>query len=225
MQTKSSYRVLKWTLMAGVMASLGACVVTSGDGGDDPFGDGGESGSSTTTAGKTSTAGSGGSTSTAGKPSTGGGGSASTAGTSAGGAAGEGGAGGERYVPGVCDDDLAVPSKPQDTALNADDEKPFYACRKCLKVGCADAWGTCYGDTPTSACGSGSTEDAPGQFECIRTCFVKDTSGDDTLTVLGKCESECLDQCAVKDQGFATGDTQELLACGQDKCLADCFTP
>jgi len=219
MQTKFSYRVLKWTLLLGAFATLGtACVVTTGDG-DDDFGEGGESGSPPTTGGKSSTAGTGGSA-TAGTSAGGKGGSA-TAGSSAG---GEGGAASD-YVPGVCDDDLAVPSMPRDTTLNADDETPQYACRKCLKVSCEDAWATCYGEKPTSACGYGSTEDAPGQFECIRSCFVDDMSGDDTETVLSKCEDMCLDQCADKDQGFATGDTQELLGCGQDKCLAECFTP
>ena len=217
MQTKSSYRVLKWTFILGAMASLGACVVTADGGDDDDFDTGGDSGSSTV-AGKNSTAGSGGSAA-AGKSAGGSSGSA-TAGASAGGQAGEGGA---AYVPGVCDDDLAVPSHPRDTTIIPDDDN--FPCRKCLKMGCEDAWATCYGDTPTSACGYGSTPDSLGQFECIRSCFVKDTSADDAETVLGKCEQQCLDQCADKDQGFATSDTQELLGCGQDHCLAECFTP
>jgi hypothetical protein len=219
MQTKFSYRVLKWTFLVGAFATLGtACVVTSGDGDDDFPGDGGESGSSTTTAGKASTAGTGGSA-TAGTST---GGKGGTAATPAGGAGGDGG---DDWVPGACEDDLATPSNPRDTTLNADDAKPAFACRKCLKVSCADAWSTCYGDTPTIACGYGSTEEAPGQFECIRSCFVEDMSGDDAETVLSACESECLDQCADKDQGFATSETQEMLDCGQEKCLAECFTP
>jgi len=217
MQTKSSYRVLKWTFLVGAFATLGtACVVTSGDGGDDVFGDGGESGSST--AGKNSTSGSGGSA-TAGT-----GGKGGTA-TTAAGAAGAGGEGGEAYVPGLCEDDIATPSNLRDTTLNADDETPAFACRKCLKTQCADAWSTCYGDTPTIACGYGSTKDAPGEFECIRSCFVDDTSGDDVETVLSGCEDKCLDQCEEKDGGFATGETLDMLDCGQEKCLADCFTP
>ena len=216
MQTKSSYRALKWMFLVGAMATLGtACVVTSGDGGDDD-GEGGEGGS-TPTAGKNSTSGSGGSatagTSTGGKP--------STAGTSAGGGDGGTGEGGEpsTYVPGVCEG-LLIPSMPLDaTVTAADDEFP---CRKCLKVQCEEEWSTCYGEAPTSACGWGSTEAAPGQFECIRDCFVKDTSGDDAETVLGTCEGMCLDQCA--DDAFATSDTQAMLDCSQEKCLAECFT-
>ena len=80
MQTKSSYRVLKWTLLLGGLASLvSACVVTSGDG--NISGDGGESGTTTDTAGKSSTAGTGGSSSTAGKTNSAGTGGSATAGT------------------------------------------------------------------------------------------------------------------------------------------------
>ncbi|HEX2872857.1 MAG TPA: hypothetical protein VHP33_16455 [Polyangiaceae bacterium] len=219
---KSSYRVLKWVFLVGAMATLGsACVVTSGDGDDD--GEGGEGGSDTPTAGKNS-AGTGGSSS-AGTSSGGKGGTAS-AGSDAGGsdAGGEGGAP-VTYVPGVCESDLATPSMLRDTTLNDDDEKPEFACRKCLKSQCGEDWSTCYGEAPTSACGYGSTEDAPGQFECIRQCYLDDMSGDDAETVLGACEGMCLDQCEEKDGGFSTGPTTGLLGCGQDNCLVECFTP
>lgn len=216
---KSSYRVLKWTFLVGAFATLGsACVVTSGDGDDDVFGDAGESGSSTT-AGKTGTAGKGGAA-TAGS-STGGKGGAATAGTSAGGAGGEP----SSYVPGLCQVDDPTPTSLPSCALDAKDEDPDNACRTCLKTQCCDDWKTCFGDTPTTACGSGATEDADGQFECIRNCALEDTSGDDILVVLGSCEGECLGQCEDKDDGFALTDTQGLLGCGQDKCLAECFTP
>lgn len=220
MQTKSSYRVLKWTFFVGAFATLGsACVVTSGDGGDDVFGDAGESGSSTT-AGKNSTAGTGGSA-TAGT-STGGKGGSATAGTSAGGEGGEV----SSYVPGLCQVDDPTPTSLPSCALDAKDEDPDNACRTCLKTKCCDDWKTCFGDSPTTACGSGATEDADGQFECIRNCALDDTSGDDIAMVLGKCEGECLGQCADKDDdGFALTDTQSLLGCGQDECLAECFTP
>ena len=218
MQTKPSYRVLKWTFILGAMASLGACVVTSGDGGDDDFGEGGESGSSTT-AGTTGTAGTGGSAS-AGK-STGGSGGSATAGTSAGGEGGEV----STYVPGLCQVDDPTPTSLPSCTLDAKDQDPDNACRTCLKTQCCDDWKTCFGDTPTTACGSGATEKADGQFECIRNCALDDTSGDDIAVVLGNCEGECLGQCSTKDDdGFALNDTQALLGCGQDKCLAECFT-
>jgi len=220
MQMKPFYRALKWTvLFVGIAASLGACVVTEGNGDDDDDAFGGDGGS-TSTAGTATTGGT--TAGTAGTKTTGGGGSTSTAGTTA--AGGEGGDA-TGYVPGVCDDDLAVPSHPADATLNADDSKPDFACRKCLKVSCKQPWSACFGDTPTAACGYGSTEDAPGQFECIRGCYLDDMSGDDTETVLSACEDKCLDQCKDKDQGFATNDTQDLLGCGQEKCLVECFTP
>lgn len=219
MQTKSSYRVLKWTFIVGTLVSLGACVVTTGDGGDDDFSDGGESGSSTT-AGKTSTAGS---TATAGKTSTGGTGGTSTVTPSA----GAGGDGGAAYVPGLCQADNPTPSSLPVCDLNDDDKKDVaFACRACLKSNCCDSWQTCFGDTPTTACGSGPTEDADGQFECIRNCYLDDMSGNDPEMVLGECEGKCLGQCKDKDtDGFALTDTQDLLGCGQEKCLAECFTP
>jgi hypothetical protein len=221
MQTKSSYRVLKWTFMIGAVASLAtACVVTSGDGDDDDdFGEGGEGGS-TTTAGKTSTAGS---TSTSGKTSTGGGGSSSTAGSTA-----AGGEGGEAsgYVPGQCQADDPTPTMLPSCELNADDMKADFACRKCLKSKACDDWQTCFGDAPTTACGSGPTEDADGQFECIRGCALDDMSGDDIAMVLGRCEGMCLLQCEAKDtDGFALTDTQALLGTAQDECLTECFSP
>ena len=222
MQTKSSYRVLKWTFLVGTFVSLGACVVTTGDGGDDDFSDGGESGSSTT-AGKTSTAGS---TSTAGKTSTAGtGGSGGTSTTTP--SAGAGGDGGAAYVPGLCQSDDPTPTSLPVCDLNDDDKNDdSFACRACLKSKCCDSWKTCFGDTPTTACGSGPTEEADGQFECIRNCYLDDMSGNDAEVVLGECEGKCLGQCEAKDtDGFALNDTQDLLGCGQEKCLAECFTP
>ena len=220
MQMKSSYRVLKWVFLVGAMATLGsACVVTSGDGDDD--GEGGEGGNDTPTAGKNS-AGTGG-TSSAGTSSGGKGGTASAGngGTAAGGEGGEA----PTYEPGVCDDSLKIPSMPRDTALNADDEKPEFACRKCLKSKCGDMWATCYGEAPTAACGYGSTEDAPGQFECVRQCVLDDTTGDDLQVVLPACDAACLDQCEDADQGFTTEATGDLVECGTTECFVECFTP
>lgn len=219
MQTKSSYRVLKWILVLGAFATLGSACVVTADGGDDDddFGEGGESGSSTTTAGKATTAGTGGSANAG--SSTGGKGGAATAGAS--------GEGGEPsgYVPGLCQDDLPVPSSVPSCAHDAKDEDPANACRTCLKDNCCEAWKTCFGDSPTTACGSGPTEEADGQFECIRGCALDDMSGDDTEDILNRCQDECLGQCSAKDQGFILDDTNALVGCGNDKCLVECFTP
>jgi hypothetical protein len=221
MQTKFSYRVLKWTLLVGTAASMAtACVVTtSGDGG----GDGGDISfaGETSTSGKTST---GGSTSTAGKTSTGGssstaGTSATTAGTSAG---GQGGAG-SGYVPGLCEVDSPTPTMVPscDPDPVRDKDQP---CKICLKAKACEAWQTCYGDTPTTACGWGVTEDAPGQFDCIQDCWTNTpNASDDVQGTLQDCEGKCLNQCANKDDGFALTDTQALLGEAQDKCLAECF--
>ena len=223
MQTKFSYRVLKWTLLVGTAASMAtACVVTtSGDGG----GGGGDLSfaGETSTSGKTST---GGSTSTAGKTSTGGGGSstagtsATTAGTSAG---GDGGTG-SGYVPGLCEVDSPTPTMVPscDPDPVRDKDQP---CKICLKAKACEAWQTCYGDTPTTACGWGATEEANGQFDCIQDCWVNTpNASDDPQGTLQDCEGKCLNQCADKDtDGFALTDTQTLLGEAQDKCLAQCF--
>lgn len=211
MQT-TSHRWLKWTLLMGVAASLAsACVVTTHTGDDDDFSFAGESGSSTSSSGKTSTGGSSAGTSAGGKTSSGGGGAATTAGSSVGGAA-DGGAG-SAYVPGLCeaDDPTATPTMvPACDAKESDGE-----CLACLKAQCCTLWQDCYGDTPTTACGWGATADADGQFDCIVNC-VNDGSDAET------CAGKCLNQCADKDN-LVLQPTNDLLECANDKCLAKCF--
>ena len=215
MQT-TSYRVLKWTLLAGVAASMAtACVVTSGDGDDDIF-DGGESGSSTT-AGKT-TGGSSAGSNDGGKTSTGGGGS-STAGTTTTG--GDGGTG-SSYVPGLCQADDPTPTSEPSCSPKATDEG--LTCKICLKSMCCTDWQTCYGDTPTTACGWGQTEDAPGQFDCIQKCFV-DGAADatDADVLLGDCAAMCANQCDNPDNGLIMDSTSSLVDCANTNCQDDCF--
>jgi|GEM_PF-1269762 len=223
MQTKSSYRVLKWTFIFGAMASLGtACVVTSGDGGDDPFGDGGESGSSTSEAGKTST--------------TAGTGGKASAGTSSGGAAGTtttatGGAGGEAdtYMVGLCDADEPditkniLPSKFPSCGAAASDEGQD--CKKCLKDKCCDQWQNCYGSEPHIACGWGATEDADGQWDCVENCIVANETGEATPEdLLDVCTAQCTNQCDA-DGGNLLIATSDLITCANDPdtCEAACF--
>lgn len=224
MQTKSSYRVLKWTFMVGALTTLAtACVVSAGDGSGDITGDGGEAGTSST-AGTNSTAGT---SSTAGKGGSGGSAGSGTSGSATAMAGADaGGAGGDVYVPGLCEVDSPTPSSLPVCDLNDDDMTDAFACRACLKTKCCDSWQTCFGDTPTTACGSGPTADADGQFECIRGCYLDNINTGDTDTVLADCEGMCLGQCENKDlDGFALTDTQALLGCGQDNCLTECFTP
>jgi hypothetical protein len=222
MQTKSTYRVLKWTFIFGAMASLGtACVVTSGDGGDDPFGDGGESGSSTAEAGKTSKAGTGG-TSTAGTTS---GGSAGTTTTPAAGAGGEG----EVYMAGLCDADEPDPTKGissgkfpscAPSANDADQD-----CKKCLKDKCCEAWQICYGSEPHIACGWGATEAADGQWDCVENCIVENKTGEATPEdLLATCTEGCTNQCNG-DGGNLLIATSDLITCANDPdtCETACF--
>ena len=225
MQMKS-YRLLKWTLLGCVTASLAtACVVTTGDGSGDDFFDGGEGGTSSNAgtnatggAGTSSTAGTGGST--AGSTATGGGGS------------GTSGSGGSvaAYVPGLCDADATGGEGPTPTdlpsaALNADDNKPENECRKCLKQQCPSDWQTCYGSKPTIACGYGDTAEAAGQFDCFLDCFqtgaMNPMGTADEL--VSECSGECTNQC--DDGGNLMVHTSDLITCANDpdKCQAACL--
>jgi len=227
MQTKSSYRVLKWTLLVGTAASLAtACVVTSGDGaggaGDSSFAGDGTSASS----GKTST---GGTKTTAGTTSTGGSagtsGSTSTAGTSMT-QAGAGGAG--AYVAGLCQVDDPTPTMLPSCDPNPERDKD-QPCKICMKAKCCDAWQTCNGDTPTSACGWGATADAPGQFDCISDCYAKNEAGEtDPAALLESCAGGCANQCDTSDNGNILDATNALISCANDPdpdkgCQTECF--
>jgi len=220
MQTKSSYRVLKWTMLVGTAASLAtACVVTtSGDGGGGAgVGDISFAGESSSTSGKTST---GGSTSEAGKTS-GGSGGASTAGTAGTMAMGEAGA---AYVAGLCDADGATPTMEPSCDPSANDAGKD--CKICLKAKCCSDWQTCYGETPTTACGWGPTEADDGQFDCIQHCFADGamaaTNADDLLT---ECAGKCALQCDTPDNGNITDATNALITCANDPatCQDACF--
>jgi hypothetical protein len=220
MQVKPSYRALKWSLLlVGIAASLGACVVTEGNGGDDDA-FGGDSG--TSTAGTKSTAGDSG---TAGTKTTGGsGGSGGTAGTSAGGSPDGGSA--DAYVPGLCEADSPTPSVEPSCAPVAADDTAGHECAKCVKAKCCTEWQTCFGNTPTTACGFGPTADADGQFECVLNCFGdnkdNETNADDLLT---SCVAGCNNQCDTADNGLPLESTDALVACANKPttCQAECF--
>jgi hypothetical protein len=220
MQTKSSYRVLKWTMLFSVVASFAtACVIKEGDPDDPDFGNGGDG--NTNTSGNTA---SGGDDGAAGTKTTGGGGTGgqATAGTSSQG--GDTSAGGEpsTYVPGECNADDPTPSVLPSTDPSANDAGQ--TCKICLKASCGDEWQTCYGDSPTSACGWGITEDAPGQFDCIQQCYEKGAAeATDFDALLEDCQSECLNQCEDSDQGFVTDITNSLIICALDACETACF--
>jgi hypothetical protein len=226
MQTKSSYRVLKWTFILGAMASLGsACVITSGDGDVDSIGDGGESGS-TSEAGKTSTAGKGGTTSTAGKGGTGG-----SAGTTTNPTAGAGGEG-EVYMAGLCDADEPdvtkniLPTMFPSCAPAANDVGQD--CKKCLKENCCDEWQNCYGSEPHIACGWGpvDSEDDNGQWGCLQNCFLENESdATDPDELLATCSAECTNQCEADDGGNLLIATSALIECANTAatCQDVCF--
>lgn len=225
---KASYRLLQWTMLMGTAAMMAtACVVTSDDD-DDDFFNGGEGGTGSSTAGKTSTEGGDGTTAgtaSGGTASGGSGGSGGTAGSTAGGTGGSGGTG-SSYVAGLCEG-----ADPEPSSLPSCDPSPNdegQTCKICLKAQCCTEWKTCFGDTPTSACGWGATEEAAGQFDCIQNCYL-DTpnAADDFMGTLEACQEECLNQCedAPEDMGFITSITQDLLICATeaDKCLDECF--
>jgi hypothetical protein len=222
MQTKSSYRVLKWTFILGAMASLGsACVITSGDG--DPDGEGGEGGS-TAEAGTTSTTAGKGGAASAGKGGSGG----STAGTPSTPAAG---AGGEGFMGGLCDADEPDPMKFIESTMfpscapAASDQGQD--CKKCLKEECCNAWQVCYGSEPHIACGWGPNDaDEPGQWDCLQNCFVdNDSDATDPDELLATCSAACTNQCEADDGGNILVATSDLIACANDPatCQAECF--
>ncbi|RYZ08810.1 MAG: hypothetical protein EOO73_05805 [Myxococcales bacterium] len=99
-------------------------------------------------------------------------------------------------------------------------------CKICLKAQCCEEWRTCYGDTPTSACGSGATEEDPGQFDCIQFCYLDGlANATDLETLQEDCASECLNQCenGEADMGYVTDTTLAVVSCANEKCLDECF--
>jgi hypothetical protein len=226
MQTKSSYRVLKWTFIVGTMVSLGACVVTSGDGGDDDDDDFSDAGSSTTAGKSGSTAGTGGK---GGSATAGRGGSAGATTTPSAGSAGEGGAV-DVYQVGLCDADEPnvnkgiLPTMFPSCAAAASDEGQD--CKKCLKDKCCDAWQNCYGSEPHIACGWGTTPEADGQWDCIENCIVANETGEATpADLLATCSADCTNQCDAADGGNILVATSDLITCANDpdKCQDVCF--
>jgi hypothetical protein len=230
MQTKSSHRALKWTLFMGLAASLAsACVVSTGDGDDDPIKiDGGESGTNSTS-GTKNTGGT-----KAGSSNGGGGASAgttTTAGTTSGG--GEGG-GGSDYTPGLCEEAMPVPTEVPSCDPKAGDGEVAVDCKACLKARCCSEWQTCNGNSPTSACAWGPTEKDVGQFDCIRDCYTTEKTADpnkDDDDILAECDGKCLLQCSNED--FINQDTVVLEGCAfagpdeepftDDDCALQCF--
>jgi hypothetical protein len=219
MQTKTSYGVVKWMLVAGMACSLAsACVVSSGDGDDDdtPFDDGGDGGTNATTAGKSSggggsssggTAGSKsdggtpGSTDDGGEPATGGGGTPST------------------FVPGECQVDEAITPtvEPMCVEASGDDD-----CMKCIKLQACEEYQVCFGEEPATACSVGMTEGADGQFDCIRKCFAEGAANAvDADELLLDCSATC-DECGT---GGVNDETTDLIIQANDpeKCQAECF--
>lgn len=226
MHTKFSYGLVKWSFFMGVAASLAtACVVSSGDGtGDDTNIPEGGDGNTKPQGGSKATGGS--------------------SGTSTSGNAGEGGAEpaaggtgtGTGYTPGLCQSDDPTPSMVPSCAASAADENE---CLICLKAQCCEEWQTCYGDTPTSACGWGVTaaDEDLGQFDCVRACYSDDEINDGIKSeteVFEACAAACLNQC--EEEGLLNDDTNDLIACarngaddsptaGNDDCNDVCFPP
>jgi hypothetical protein len=217
---KASYRLLQWTMLLGTTALMAtACVVTTDDDDDSPF-DGGEGG--TSSAGKGSAeAGEGGSTKAG--TSSGGNAGSSTGGTAAGGtAAGGDGGTGPTYIPGLCQADEPQATMLPSCAPLSTDETNGGPCKVCMKAKCCTEWQACFGDTPTTACGWGETEESPGQFDCIKTCYRDTPNGSDDLEMtLSDCADACLNQC--ESDGLIMDDTNLLVGCAQTACQNECF--
>jgi hypothetical protein len=224
----ASYRLLQWVMLGGIAASIAtACVVSEGDGDDDDtnIDDAGESSGAKAGRGGGSNGGAGGSK--AGSTS----GGMITGGSS--GAPSDGGmpAGGASYEPGLCEENAPIePTMVPSCDLNAADDEPDNACRKCMKTRCCTSWKTCYGEAPTTACGWGATEEAAGQFDCVVRCFFEGaaTAGDSDA-LFQECGMNCGNQCGA----LLNSETNDLLACayagedetpnGTDDCSAECF--
>jgi hypothetical protein len=219
--TKTVYRVLKWSLLGGVVSSMAiACTVTTGSSVDDAGGEGGTSSKAGTTSGGTKAE--------AGKDQGGSAGTNTTAGT--GGSAGSttAGMGGmaSTYEVGKCQADNPTPSvEPScDPDPVKDKDNP---CQVCMKAKCCTEWQACFGSEPTTACFHGPSEDAakdPGQFDCIRFCF---DDNKDMLTdpneLLANCGATCAQQCDTPDNGTVMDSTSELVACANKDCTDECF--
>jgi hypothetical protein len=213
MHMKSSYRLLKWTFLAGAALTLAsACVVSSGDGNDDDtdITEGGDGGTS----------------STGGKASSG-----SSAGGSSSGATSEGGMsttdGGEpatggtpsTFEPGECQvDEMIQPTVlPVCDAADGDSD-----CIKCVKLQACDEYKTCFGEEPATACGRGMTEDSLGQFDCVVKCFDDGAAEAlDADELLADCAAEC-DEC---NSGGLNDETTDIIAAANDPetCQIECF--
>ena len=148
MQTKSSFRVVKWSLLAAVVASLAsACVVTSGDGDiDDNFGEGGDGGTNSNTAGTKSAGSSNGGSSNGGTKSDAGE-TGSDGGTPGMGMAGSGNPG--TFVPGECQVD--EPLNSNGTLALCDEAAGDDDCTKCLKDKVCPEYMACFGTDPATA--------------------------------------------------------------------------
>lgn len=217
MQTKSSYRVVKWMFLAGMACSLAtACVVSSGDGIDDDtdFDDGGDGGTNST-AGKTSTGG-GGSSSTGGSKSDGGTPSADDGGEPA---TGGGGMPGSTFVPGVCQLDEPITPTVEPMCVEASDDD---ACIKCVKLQACEEYQVCFGEEPSTACSVGQTEGADGEFDCIRKCF---TDGAAAAIDADELLTDCAIECSNCESGLPNDETSTLVDAANDpaKCQAECF--
>jgi hypothetical protein len=234
MQTKPSYRALKWTLFMGIAATLAsACVVSTGDGDNDDVSIEGGDGGTNNTSGTANTGGN-----RAGSSGSGGGGTSAGSSTAGGGTGGSaaGAAGGEADpdYPGACESELVTPS----VEPSCDEKATDNDCGKCLKSKCCTALQACYGTEPTSACGYGTAETPEsaslGQFDCIRECYAENNDGVKSETeIFEGCAGECLLQC--ESEGLINQDTQEMLDCalngadgvvaGTDDCHDVCFPP
>jgi len=216
-RTRSYWQVVA---VAGVLGTLiaTACTVTTST--DD------STGGTTSFAGTSSTAGTTSSTAGTGGVAAGGSaGSTSIAGTtSVGGTGGTGGTAGLTSFqcdPATGNSDVGTPSSCMPTVTNS--------CSTCIQTSCCTELGKCYATNPGNQCGYGGPKgDGTGEFSCVQACVIAATADGGVVDAdtLGTCSANCAtptDTSGAHCMQQIGEQTNDLIACVNMNCQADCF--
>lgn len=93
-------------------------------------------------------------------------------------------------------------------------------CSACLQASCCSEWKACYGEAPNSVCGYDPDPEVLGQMDCLYSCYLFNDPDDtdDPDQILEYCADQCKGGCPYLDPL-----TIELVACGKDECVEECF--